>query len=83
MVDMNASIINLLSIFIIGVGAIIAGFVGFLERYTDREGFTAGHPGVRCGVDLPMCVSGTQCINGFCAKPDAPPLPANELPVYP
>jgi len=75
--------INLLCIFIIGVGAIVAGLIGFVERYRHMEGFKAGQPGVRCGVDLPACVPGTQCINGFCAKPETPPLPANELPVYP
>jgi len=80
---MSKTMINLLCIFIIGVGAIVAGLIGFLERYRHMEGFTAGHPGVRCGVGLPTCVPGTQCINGFCAKPDIPPLPANELPVYP
>jgi hypothetical protein len=83
MVDMSKTMINLLCIFIIGVGAVIAGLVGFVERYRHSEGFRAGHPGLRCGVDLPACVPGTQCINGFCAKPEAPALPANELPVFP
>jgi hypothetical protein len=48
-----------------------------------REGFEAGMPGVRCGVDLPTCQSGLQCINGFCSSSRKPSLPANELPVYP
>jgi hypothetical protein len=83
MVDMSKTMINLLCIFIIGVGAVVAGLIGLVERYRHTEGFTAGYPGVRCGVDLPMCITGTQCINGFCAKPDIPSLPPNELPVYP
>lgn len=47
------------------------------------EGFKAGMPGVSCGVDLPACQMGLQCINGFCGPARAPALPPNELPVYP
>jgi len=48
-----------------------------------REGFKSGMPGIRCGVDLPTCSLGLQCLNGFCEKALAPALPKNELPVYP
>lgn len=48
-----------------------------------NEGFQAGMPGVRCGVDLPTCQYGLQCVNGFCGSPKQPSLPSNELPVYP
>ena len=48
-----------------------------------NEGFEAGMPGVRCGVDLPTCQLGLQCVNGFCASARQPALPLNELPVYP
>jgi hypothetical protein len=59
-------------------------FVGFfLIVAPSYEGFQAGMPGVRCGVDLPTCQYGLQCINGFCGAPKQPPLPLNELPVYP
>jgi len=64
-------------ILIIGAGLILLGLSGF------REGFQAGMPGRRCGVDLPTCPPGTQCMNGFCETPKAPALPKNELPVYP
>ena len=61
-----------------GTCAILLGHAAFM-----REGFRAGEPGVRCGVDLPGCSAGKWCINGFCEKPDKPNLPPNELPVYP
>jgi hypothetical protein len=48
-----------------------------------KEGFQAGMPGVRCGVDLPTCDLGLQCINGFCNTAKQPELLPNELPVYP
>jgi len=64
-------------ILIIGIGLVLLGFSGF------KEGFKAGMPGIRCGVDLPTCNPGLQCMNGFCESPSAPPLPRNELPVYP
>jgi hypothetical protein len=72
---------NMLCIFIIGVGAIVAVFMGINER----EGFVnvPGNPGVRCGVDLPTCAVGTQCMNGFCVNSKMPKLTSNQLPVYP
>lgn len=59
--------------------------IGFVLLYASNasEGFQAGMPGVRCGVDLPTCNVGLQCINGFCASPSMPPLLHNQLPVYP
>ena len=51
-------------IFAIGVGAILLGLSGF-----HFEGFQAGMPGKRCGVDLPSCAEGTTCMNGFCQSP--------------
>jgi hypothetical protein len=82
--DMNKLYQHLLCIFIIGVGALIAGSVGLFEHYKRREGFLQpGKPGVRCGVDLPTCSVGTQCLNGFCATTEMPPVIPNELPVYP
>lgn len=73
---------NLLCIFIIGVGAILAVFMGINERF---EGFVnvPGTPGTRCGVDLPTCPVGTQCMNGFCVNSQMPKLTPNQLPVYP
>jgi hypothetical protein len=62
---------------IIGIGVILLSLSGF------REGFRAGMPGIRCGVDLPTCSLGLQCMNGFCEKALAPALLKNELPVYP
>jgi len=59
---------------------VILVFVGFIGM---KEGFQAGIPGVRCGVDLPSCSSDSQCMNGFCGNPSAPLLPKNQLPVYP
>ena len=64
-------------IFTLGIAFILLGMSGF------REGFKAGMPGIRCGVDLPTCSFGLQCLNGFCEKPSMPALPKNELPVYP
>jgi hypothetical protein len=64
-------------ILVIGFGFILLGISGF------REGFKAGMPGIRCGVDLPTCSLGLQCMNGFCENPSMPALPRNELPVYP
>jgi len=62
---------------------LFAGF--FLVIYPDimNEGFKSGMPGVRCGVDLPTCNVGLQCMNGFCGSPSQPPLLNNQLPVYP
>ena len=48
-----------------------------------NEGFHAGMPAKRCGVDLPTCDPGLQCMNGFCESPVQPGLLPNELPVYP
>ena len=56
--------------------------LGLSNMYV-AEGFRAGEPGIRCGVDLPPCAPGSQCMNGFCGNPAAPALPRNELPVYP
>jgi hypothetical protein len=64
-------------ILVIGLGFVLLGISGF------REGFKAGMPGIRCGVDLPTCSLGLQCMNGFCENPSMPPLLRNELPVYP
>ena len=59
------------------------GFALFVYPNIMNEGFTAGMPGVRCGVDLPTCKVGLQCMNGFCNYPMQPTLSKNELPVYP
>ena len=67
----------LLYLLFIGTAAILFGFTRV------SEGFRAGEAGVRCGVDLPTCGTGTQCFNGFCGNPVKPGLPRNELPVYP
>ena len=79
---MNSTWANFICIFIIGVGAIIAGLIGVIE-IVNKEGFLAGTPGVRCAVDLPPCSPGNQCLNGFCGPPIPPELTPNELPVYP
>ena len=67
-----------LFLILVGLCAIILGHVAFL-----REGFSAGEPGIRCGVDMATCTPGTVCMNGFCQRPAKPELPDNELPVYP
>jgi hypothetical protein len=67
-----------LTLFIVGLCAIIIGQAAFF-----KEGFSAGEPGIRCGVDLPSCAPGTLCMNGFCQRPQKPELRGNELPVYP
>ena len=67
-----------LFLLLVGICAALLGHAGFL-----KEGFAAGEPGVRCGVDMPTCASGTVCMNGFCQRPTKPNLPDNELPVYP
>jgi len=62
-------------------------FIGFFlivaPWINSSEGFKAGMPGVRCGVDLPICQPGLECYNGFCGPTRQPILPSNELPVYP
>ena len=68
---------KLVAMIVIGLAIILLGFSGF------KEGFQAGLPGRRCGVDLPTCPMDLQCMNGFCEKPSAPPLLKNQLPVYP
>lgn len=65
-------------IFIIGLGLLLLGF----QMYSN-EGFTAGMPGVRCGIDLPTCNHGSKCFNGFCSSQNTPILLPNQLPVYP
>ena len=64
-------------VLVIGIGFLLVGLSGF------KEGFQAGMPGRRCGVDLATCPPGLQCMNGFCKSPNAPALLKNELPVYP
>lgn len=64
------------------VGIVV--LVGLIFLLSSRfEGFQAGLPGIRCGVDLHSCSSGTQCLNGFCGNTNKPPLQANQLPVFP
>lgn len=61
----------------IGIVLILIGISTF------KEGFKAGMPGIRCGVDLPTCSNNLQCMNGFCENSLAPRLPKNELSVFP
>ena len=68
----------LLFTFVIGAATLL-----FAHAFHLREGFQAGKPGVRCGVDLPSCSGGTYCMNGFCQGTAPPTLPPNDLPVYP
>lgn len=76
---------NLVYILILGVGVLFAAATGILERLMPYEGFVniPGTPGVRCGVDLPSCANGTQCMNGFCVNYNRPALTRNQLPVLP
>jgi len=69
---------KLACIFILGLGLILLG----LSKYT-MEGFQAGMPGIRCGIDLPLCQPTLQCMNGFCASSQQPALLANQIPTYP
>jgi hypothetical protein len=69
-----------LFVFMIGLIAVVFLQAGIVRIH---EGFKAGEAGVRCGVDLPTCSGGTQCLNGFCQRMDIPPLQTNQLPVYP
>lgn len=62
---------------VVGLAAIMLAHAGF------SEGFQAGTPAQMCGVDMPECPQGYQCMNGVCARPDKPNLPRNELPVLP
>jgi hypothetical protein len=71
------SFYNRLLFITVGVCLIMFGLSGF------REGFKAGMPGIRCGVDLPRCNSALQCLNGFCEGTQQPQLPRNQLPVFP
>jgi hypothetical protein len=64
-------------LFIVGLAAIMLAHAGY------SEGFQAGTAAQMCGVDMPECPEGQQCINGVCARPDKPALPKNELPVLP
>lgn len=61
---------------------ILFGFI-LLGLHGIKEGFQAGQPGIRCGVDLPTCNPGKQCMNGFCETAVAPALQKNQLPVFP
>ena len=73
-------------IFIIGVGVLIASLLGISERLrVTREGFVnaRGVMAIPCGVDLPTCALGTQCMNGFCSNYERPTVTPNELPVFP
>jgi hypothetical protein len=67
-------IILILSILLI-IGIVISRIV--------KEGFQAGMPGIRCGVDLPHCSNPLQCVNGFCDKLQQPRLIPNQVPVFP
>ena len=40
--------------------------------------------GPRCGVNLPPCEFGYQCMNGYCGKATPPRLPEkSDLPIFP
>jgi hypothetical protein len=67
-----------LFLLVVGAAAILLSHAVLM-----KEGFKAGMAGVRCGVDLPTCSVGTQCVNGFCQNTNPPTLPANDLPIYP
>lgn len=62
---------------------LVLGLVLLGVTEISREGFQSGMSGVRCGVDLPTCTFGLQCMNGFCEKTSKPTLPSNQLSVYP
>ena len=64
-------------------GVILLIIVIVIAFFYNSEGFQAGMPGIRCGVDLPGCSNTKQCLNGFCSSTNKPALLANELPVYP
>jgi hypothetical protein len=67
-----------LFLLVVGTFALLLAQASFF-----REGFTAGQPGVRCGVDLPGCPGGKSCLNGFCQRVETPAVMPNELPIYP
>ena len=71
------SFYNRLLFITFGICILMFGLSGF------REGFKAGMPGIRCGVDLPVCSSALKCLNGFCEGTQQPQLPRNQLPVFP
>lgn len=66
----------------------IAGTLIYLSR-RNMEAFLNGSAAgnafaPRCGVDFPACPTGMKCINGYCAVPAPPVMPANSgLPVWP
>ena len=71
---------------------IIVSIIVFLHAmvYPDtsqQEGFmpyTVELSNRRCGVDLPSCLEGEQCINGYCASTNPPIIPPfTDLPVRP
>jgi hypothetical protein len=62
---------------------LFTGATLFVFNEMSKESFKGGMPGVRCGVDLPTCSVGLQCMNGFCEKPSLPVLLPNQLPVFP
>jgi hypothetical protein len=57
--------------------------IGIVISRIAKEGFQAGLPGIRCGVDLPLCSNPSKCVNGFCEKLVQPKLTPNQLPVFP
>ena len=67
-----------LFLLLVGTCAILLGQAAFM-----REGFSAGKPGIPCGLGMPSCADGTGCMNGFCQRLVKPDLPNNELPVFP
>jgi len=59
-------------------------FVAFIlllaDRYLRIEGFSNPR---QCGVDMPSCMNGTRCINGYCKSDNPPALGRTLLPVFP
>jgi len=54
---------------------------------SQQEGFmphTVQLSNRRCGVDLPSCIDGEQCLNGYCSSTEPPKWPEiTDLPIRP
>ena len=48
------------------------------------ENFIGSPDAQQCGIDMPPCLFGSYCGNGYCINTNPPALPPNTgLPVYP
>jgi len=72
------------------IAGIFIALIVLMTLYVIQSGFVEGFAmpttlelgSKMCGVNIPSCGNGMQCINGYCTKPNPPSWPAeSDLPL--